>query len=256
MLGEYVSQNVTIAVLHEDADLIVLDKPAGLAVHAPATAEKGGAAPTVVDWLLKKYPEVRGVGEDLVRPGIVHRLDRETSGVLVVARTQVAFDSLKKQFAERQVKKKYVALVHGLPKWRQQESKLAIRRGQKGHFVARHPNDVAKMPPAQRAEYRESTTNFIVMQKFPQRALTLLEARPKTGRTHQIRVHLKALGFPIVGDALYGAKKDLQSVRAAGLPRQFLHATELRFTHPRTRKTVSFSAELPGDLLKFLKKIS
>ncbi len=244
----------TPEILHQDDELIAINKPAGIAVHQTPT--KTTQDLTVVDWLVEKFPEVRGVGEDALRPGIVHRLDKDTSGVMLIARTQSAFEKLKAAFQERTVTKKYIALVHGVPQWDQQESILAIRRGEKGTFVARHPNDVATLPEVERAEYRESATNFTTVKKFVTSDMTLLEARPKTGRTHQIRVHLKALGFPIVGDALYGAKKNLERVRAMGLTRQFLHAAEVFFTHPASGMQVTFSAPLSKELAHFLEALS
>lgn len=243
-----------ISVLYADESLLVINKPAHLAVHATPT--KKATDLTLVDWLIKNYPEIRGVGEDPIRPGIVHRLDKETSGVMLIARTQPAFELLKKSFATRQVEKKYTALVHGLPTWEAQESTLAIRRGEKGTFVARHPNDVATLPQGEQAEYRESVTHFSVQKRFSKSAMTLLEARPKTGRTHQIRVHLKALGFPIVGDALYSPKKALEGVLAEGLNRQFLHAAEIRFLHPITGEQMTFTAPLPDELTQFLNTLT
>ncbi|MFH0830728.1 MAG: RluA family pseudouridine synthase [Parcubacteria group bacterium] len=237
-------------ILYEDNDILVLDKPAGLVVH-PAPTEQG-EPDTLVTWLLAHYPELRGVGEDPQRPGIVHRLDKDTSGIMVVARKQIAFEKLKRAFKEHRIQKRYLVLVEGRPDWDAKVVDLAIRRSGSGLFRARHPKDIATLPEEERAQYRPATTDFRVLKQHG--AYTLLEARPKTGRTHQIRVHLRAIGLPVVGDALYSPKKSVSAARAAGLTRHFLHATELTFVHPQTGEQLTFTSELPRELKDFLKK--
>ncbi len=236
-------------IIEQDDQIIVLDKPAGLAVHRAPTEKKH--EPTLADWLVEHYPELRGVGEDPDRPGIIHRLDRDTSGVMVVARTADAFTKLKAAFKDRHVSKKYIALVYGRVPWQHKTAELSIRRTGSGTFGARHPNDVAKLED--KALYRPSVTDFSVKKQFTD--MTLLEARPKTGRTHQIRVHLNALGFPVVGDKLYAPKKLVAASAKAGLQRHFLHAAELSFVHPATGRGQTFTAPLPSELQTYLEQL-
>ncbi|MFO0704882.1 MAG: RluA family pseudouridine synthase [Candidatus Andersenbacteria bacterium] len=236
-------------LIFTDEQLIVLDKPAGLAVHRAPTEKKHEA--NLVDWLLERYPELRGVGEDPDRPGIVHRLDRDTSGVLVVARTPTAFTKLKAAFKDRHVQKKYLTLVYGRVPWEHTTAELSIRRTGSGTFGARHPNDVATL--ADQTLYRPARTDFVVQKRFAD--TTLLEAHPKTGRTHQIRVHLKALGYPVVGDQLYAPKKLVAASAQQGLTRHFLHAAQLNFVHPVSGRGVTFIAPLPLELKNFLAQI-
>lgn len=238
-------------ILHEDKNILILDKPAGLAVHR-ATTEKTPSK-TLASWLLEHYPDLARVGEDPDRPGIVHRLDKDTSGVMVVARTQTAFTKLKRAFKERGITKQYVVLVEGNPTWDHKTVELAIRRTGSGTFGARHPKDVATLPSDEQAQYRTAVTDFTTIKRFGK--YSLLEARPKTGRTHQIRVHLKAIGLPVVGDALYAPKKMVSEVRAMGFNRHFLHAQTLTFVHPETRQKVTFTSNLAQELNDFLKKL-
>jgi len=235
--------------LYADDAIIVLNKPAGIAVHSAPTEK--AHTPTLVDWLLSRYPELRGVGEDTDRPGIVHRLDRDTSGVMVIARTVAAFTKLKAAFKDRHVTKKYVALVYGRVPWEHKTAELSIRRTGSGTFGARHPNDVAKSEDKEL--YRTATTDFTVLKRFTD--MTLLEARPKTGRTHQIRVHLKALGYPVVGDQLYAPKKLVAASAKLGLHRHFLHAAELSFVHPVTGRGQTFESKLPTELVEYQKSL-
>lgn len=232
--------------------MIVLNKPAGLAVH-PATSHAPGTK-TLIDPLLAEYPELAQVGEDPSRPGIVHRLDADTSGVMVIARTQDAFDKLKTAFRDRTVQKSYTLLAYGTPDWAEKKVDLSIARTSSGKFGARHPNDVAKLPKQKRDSFREASTEFSVKKKY--RQYTLMKARPRTGRTHQIRVHAKALGFPIVGDKLYAGKKQSNQTRSKlGLERQFLHASKLVFEHPRSGKLIHFEAPLSNDLQHVLDQL-
>ncbi|MFO0702942.1 MAG: RluA family pseudouridine synthase [Candidatus Andersenbacteria bacterium] len=237
------SQSPVPSVLHEDADLVVLNKPAGLTVHGGPGVR---ATETLTGWLVEHYPEVQGVGENPARPGLVHRLDADTSGVMVVARTPQAFAKLKEAFKSRAVNKTYLALVEGAPTWERTTSDLSLRRGARGLFVGRHPRDVATLPADQQAEYRTAATDFRVLERLG--AYTLVEAQPHTGRTHQIRVHLRALGYPIVGDSLYApAAARARAAEQLELHRQFLHAAELALPHLRTGTPQTYTAPLPPE---------
>ncbi len=224
-----------LEVLFEDADLVVLDKPAGLVVHPGAGRREG----TLVHRLVARYPEIEGVGGP-GRPGIVHRLDRETSGALVVARTAVAHRALARAFAERQVDKRYLAVVRGRP------------RGDRGQIeapIARHPTDRKRM--AVRVAGKPAHTSFRVLGKTP--AATLLELELHTGRTHQIRVHMKHFGLPLVGDPVYGGAGPRgitaeQRLELDRFPRPALHAWRLELDHPRTGERLRFLARAPADL--------
>ena len=231
------------SIIYQDNDIIVVNKPAGIAVHK-GVAEKGE---TLADWLAENFPEMKKVGDDPeFRPGIVHRLDKETSGVLMAARNQKSFEFLKNKFQKREVVKKYLALVEGnlkndnglidLPIGRSASDfrkKLALTSG-------RLASDSAK------GELREAATEYKVLEKFPN--YTLVEVYPKTGRTHQIRVHFKAIGHPIVCDSLYGGKR---MTCPFGLARHFLHANFLEFVSPSGAR-LKMEADLPEDLEKVL----
>ena len=215
------AQDIPLDILHEDASVLVLNKPAGLVVHPGA----GNAEGTLVNALLFHCAGLSVIG-GIERPGIVHRLDKETSGCLVVAKTDSAHQSLSRQFADRLVKKSYLALIEGIPRMPHGKIEAAIGR----HAVHRQ-----KMAVSERG--RESVTQYRVIASFEGK--TLMECQPRTGRTHQIRVHLKHLGHPIVGDPLYG--------RRGGHARHFLHAWTISFTHPETGKAMQFCAPLPPD---------
>ena len=222
-----------LRVLHEDADLLVVDKPAGLVVH-PAAGHAGG---TLVNALLHHVKDLSGVG-GVLRPGIVHRLDKETSGCLVVAKTESALRALQRSFQAREVEKTYLALVHGHPR---ASGRLETLHG-------RHPRDrkrfTAKVPRG-----KPAVTAWTVRTVLHHAAL--LEVRLETGRTHQIRVHLSELGHPLLGDALYGgARKGDARVKAvsARLGRQALHAWKLGFPHPRDGRWIRAEAPVPADL--------
>ena len=224
------------SIIYEDKNFIVVNKPAGLPVHA------GGAVKgeTLVGWLVKKYPEIKSVGDDpKIRPGIVHRLDKETSGVMVVARTQESFEALKHLFKTRQVAKKYFALVKGRIAKKSGVIELPIgtlkTHGVKRTVFAKHAKNI-----------KAAVTAFRVLERFPDS--TLVEVLPKTGRMHQIRVHFAAIGHPVLGDRLYGGA----AAREAGLSRQFLHASSLSFSYPEGRR-FTFEASLPEDLKEILK---
>jgi len=229
-------------IIYQDKSILVLEKPSGLVVDRSKSVKQK----TLEDWLAKEFKFSFKNGQ-LLRNGLVHRLDKETSGLLVVAKTGQALEKLQKQFKNRQVEKKYKALVHGRVAPAKGKITVAISRShhnrQKfGVFLG----GKASLTKYQKlADYQtEKKGNF-----------SLLELKPKTGRTHQIRVHLKYLGFPVVADAKYGGRKTARADRK-WCPRHFLHATFLAFDHPETGKKVKFSSPIPDDLkmaLAFLK---
>jgi 23S rRNA pseudouridine1911/1915/1917 synthase len=216
-------------VLFEDEHLLVVDKPAGLTVHPGAGARSG----TLAGQLLTLG--ARG-GDDPERPGIVHRLDRDTSGLLVVARSEEAHAALQKAIRKREIERHYLALVRGRPR---------SRTGRVDAPIGRDRRD-----PTRRSldtdEPREAVTHFEVLETMPAHAL--LDVRLETGRTHQIRVHLAAIDLPVSGDVVYGVKGDL------GLTRQFLHAHRLRFRHPLTGQQIDLASPLPTDLKAALER--
>lgn len=224
-------------VIHTERDFLVLDKPAGIAVHRGA----GVRGDTVVDWLIKKYPEVRRVGDaPSERPGIVHRLDKDTSGVMVVARNQIAFHALKQLFKDRSIVKTYLALVAGAPKKKSGVIETPIGRSLRcgaKHAAGAHARGA-----------RHAVTRYRLLERIGTHSL--LEVRPATGRTHQIRVHLASVGHPVAGDQVYGGSK----AKLAGLERQFLHASKLEFSYPEGRRW-RFEAALPEDLDRVLKRL-
>lgn len=223
-------------IVAEDDDVLVLDKPAGLTVHpAPGVKES-----TLVDWLLRQRPNVAGVGEDPRRPGIVHRLDREASGLMVVAKTPAAFEFLQRAFQEQRVVKHYTALVHGIVKQDAGVIRFPIERSE-------HDGRMSAKPIG--GEGREAETHFTVLERLP--PFTLLDVETKTGRTHQIRVHFQAIGHPVAGDPLYHQRKR-QTNKVP--PRLFLHAIQLTFPHP-DGGTRSFSSPLPSELETFLQSL-
>jgi 23S rRNA pseudouridine1911/1915/1917 synthase len=211
-----------LRILHSDEALAVVEKPAGLVVH-PAPSHRG---PTLVDEL----EEILAGGADPERPGIVHRLDRGTSGLLVVARSDEAHAALQEQVRQREVERVYLALARG---------HLASRTGTIDAPIGRSPRQRHRMAVAGAAS-REARTNFTVLELLS--AESYLEARLETGRTHQIRAHFAAIGHPLVGDAAYGGEEKYS------LQRQFLHAHRLSFTHPQTGERVAFESPLPPDL--------
>jgi len=224
-------EEVPFEILYEDEDLAVINKPAGVVVH-PACGHTEG---TLVHGLLARLEDLSGVGGE-ARPGIVHRLDKDTSGLLVVAKNDRAHLALSEMFQERKIKKTYLALVHGVPK---------ARSGRIDRPIRRHPVHRKKMTVHEK-DGREAVTLWRVKEVF--RRAALLEVEPLTGRTHQIRVHLASIGHPIVGDELYGGAKP----HGPKAKRQMLHAWKLRFRHPRTGKELSFEAPLPEDFEELL----
>jgi 23S rRNA pseudouridine1911/1915/1917 synthase len=226
-----------IEILHQDADLAVINKPAGMVVHPGA----GHAAGTLVNALLHHLPDLSGVGGEL-RPGIVHRLDRGTSGVMVIAKHDAALQELSRQFHDREVEKEYIALVWGV-----------VQAGRRiDAAIGRDPKNRQKM--SSRAKHaRDAVTRITRAHHLP--GLTLCQVAIHTGRTHQIRVHLSAIGHPVVGDAMYGGVHrrvpgDLRAVQR--LERPFLHAARLAFAHPRDGRRMAFIAPLPADLQSVL----
>ena len=220
-------EDIPLAVLHADADIIVLDKPSGLVVHPGAGARSG----TLVNALLARFPGLADLARD-DRPGIVHRLDKETSGVMVVARSARAEAELKRQFKDRVVKKAYLALAWG---------RMRAPAGTFSWAIGRHPRHGERM--SIRTDHpRSALTEYTVVRAY--REFSLLEVRPLTGRTHQIRVHLAAAGHPIAGDGRYGQGRNARR----RFPRLFLHAARLSFLHPATGERVEFAAPLPAEL--------
>jgi 23S rRNA pseudouridine1911/1915/1917 synthase len=229
--------SVEVVVVHEDDDVIVVDKQAGLVVHPGA----GNATRTLVHGLLARYPELALVGEP-ERPGVVHRLDKDTSGLLMVARTPSAHRSLTEQLSARTVGRRYAALVWGV---------LDAPRGLIDAPIGRSGREPTRMTVASTG--REARTGYEVVRTFSSPApLTLLRCQLETGRTHQIRVHLAAIGHPVVGDARYGGKHQ----PLTHVPRFFLHAEHLAFDHPRTGERLSFDAALPPDLQAVLDELT
>ncbi|MGH9670614.1 MAG: RluA family pseudouridine synthase [Terriglobales bacterium] len=243
-----VPEDIPLDVVYEDETLAVVSKPAGMMVHAGAgRVDEARNRGTLVNALLHHLATLSGVGGEL-RPGIVHRLDKQTSGLMVVAKDDAAHRKLAAQFAQREVHKKYVALVHG---WVRREE------GAVEQAIARDRVRRTRMT-TRRSGGRAALSRYRVLERLetPWGRFTLLEVTIATGRTHQIRVHLASLGHPVVGDALYGAPRQLRSrdgkSQRPTLARNFLHAAALEFTHPRSGKPLSFSQPLPPELEEFL----
>ncbi len=224
---------IPIRVLYEDDDVIAVDKPAGMVVHAGAGRQAG----TLVNALLYRYGRLSEAGDPL-RPGIVHRLDRQTSGVILVARNDRAHRSLAAQFAARRIEKVYLTLVHG---------EIPQEQGRVEAPIARDPARRVRMS-ARLGYGRAALTEFRVLRRFP--GFTFLEVRLKTGRTHQIRTHMAWLGRPVVGDRLYGAPRRIEG--RPPLDRYFLHAHRIRFLHPATGEPVVIESPLPAELARWL----
>ena len=237
------AEAIPIEILYEDEDIAVVNKPAGMIVHPGAGAERG----TMVAALLHRF----GGGEGLstiggpLRPGIVHRLDKETSGAIVIARTNAAHKKLVNEFRDRVVEKTYLALLHG---------KIDGEKGTIGLPVARDLRRRSRMT-ARRRIGRDARTDWRVRLRLD--GFMLVEANPHTGRTHQIRVHFSALGCPIAGDTLYGAPRQerIGPELLAPLRRNFLHAARLAFLHPRTGERIEFKAPLPQELMSYLQAL-
>ena len=237
---EVVAQELPLQVLYEDAHLIVINKPAGLVVH-PAPGHSEG---TLVNALLHHCQDLAGIGGEL-RPGIVHRLDKDTSGVMMATKDDQTHLRLAEQFQVHSIPRRYVALVHGL---------LPRDVGRVDCPIGRHPLERKKMSGKCR-NGRRAVTHWQVLQRFPDDRLTLVELNLETGRTHQIRVHFAEMNFPLVGDPLYGKSGRIKEMKdsalrtlLSSLGRQALHAKILGFTHPGSGNYMEFECALPDDL--------
>ena len=267
------AEDIPLDIIYEDDDLAVINKPAGMMVHAGAGAtDDDRNRGTLVNALLHHFAQLSAVGGE-TRPGIVHRLDKETSGLILVARNDVAHRNLAKQFSGREVKKRYIALVHGWPE------------RQRGTITAEISRDAIRRirMTTRGSGGRTAVTHYEVRERIesPYGKFALVDVRIETGRTHQIRVHMSSIGHPVVGDTLYGAAGVLRSSAsprkalrkrnvekpdsetptpdsqpgALRLGRNFLHAASVELTHPRTGQPLSFTAPLPVELASFLEKV-
>jgi len=251
-----VAEDIPLHVVYEDDELSVIDKPAGMTVHAGAGAVEGEGG-TLVNALLHRYQNLSNVGGDQ-RPGIVHRLDKQTSGLIVVARNDAAHARLADKFARREMKKVYIALVHG---------HLKQDRGTIDAPIARDLIRRTRMTTRRRSGARSAVTHYTVVRRISSRfgPFTLLSVRIETGRTHQIRVHMASIGHPVVGDTVYGAPARLMVMPSRNRRdpepeslepgRNFLHAAELEFAHPKTGKAIHLKSELPEELEELLGEI-
>jgi 23S rRNA pseudouridine1911/1915/1917 synthase len=226
-------EEIDLEILYEDDELIVLCKPAGMVVH-PGPGHSGG---TLVNALLHHCKDLAGIG-GVERPGIVHRLDQGTSGVMLAAKTDDAHRHLAEQFHQHTIERAYRAVVRGVPR---------AEEGRVDRSIGRHPRDRKRMSVRGTAS-REAHTAWRVAQRFPNSQRALLDVFPETGRTHQIRVHLASVGLPIVGDVVYGRSRG----RERDLGRPALHAATLGFVHPRSGERMRFEAPFPGDLVALL----
>ena len=249
-----IAEEIPLDIVYEDDDLAIVNKPAGMMVHAGAGAtDDARNKATLVNALLHHFQKLSQVGGEL-RPGIVHRLDRATSGLMVVAKNDETHRQLAKQFSGREVHKTYIALVHGWPK---------REGGTVQDAISRHAQKRTRMT-TRGFGGRDAITHYAVTRKIdsPYGKFALLEVKIETGRTHQIRVHMSSLGHPVVGDALYGAPAELRTEsnkrRPAGMPatlsldRNFLHSAALELTHPRTKALLKFGRPLPPELAGLL----
>lgn len=242
--AEALPESIPLNVLYEDRHLIVIDKPAGMVVH-PAPGHQGG---TLVNALLHYCQDLAGIGGEL-RPGIVHRLDKDTSGVMVAAKDDSSLNSLARQFKAHSINRRYLALVHGL---------VPADRGTVDQPIGRHTTDRKKMSGKTRAG-RRAVTHWRVLRRFDRDRLSLVELTLETGRTHQIRVHFSEMNHPVVGDPVYGSSGRTQTVpdtelrqQLVSLHRQALHARLLGFIHPATGNYMEFESPLPQDLRQIL----
>ncbi len=248
-----IAEDIPLDIVYEDDDLAVVNKPAGMMVHAGAGAtDDERNRGTLVNALLHRFGALSEVGGEL-RPGIVHRLDKETSGLILVAKNDLAHRRLAAQFSKREIKKRYVALVHGWP---------PKDRGTINDPISRDAVRRTRMS-IRGSGGRSAITHYEVRERIASAygKFALADVRIETGRTHQIRVHMASLRHPVVGDALYGAAKELKRVGNAispavlALDRNFLHAAAIEFQQPRTGEAMKFEAPLPKELLEFLEKV-
>ena len=265
-----VPEAIPLRIVYEDADLSVIDKPAGMLVHAGAGARSSDDAEeaedenardrgTLVNALLHHYGELSSGAGDALRPGIVHRLDRQTSGLILVARNDATHARLGAMFADREVRKTYITLVHG---------HMEADRGTISTPIGRDAVRRTRMTTRRVQGARTAVSHYRVERRITSRfgRFTLVRVRIETGRTHQIRVHLSSVGHPVVGDTLYGAPREIRAedgaqimkksrrraLETVALPRNFLHAAELVLAHPRTGEEMRFEAPLPAELTAFL----
>jgi 23S rRNA pseudouridine1911/1915/1917 synthase len=234
------AEAIPLDILYEDSDLVVVNKPAGMVVH-PGAGVAGG---TLVNALLGHCRDLSGIGGEL-RPGIVHRIDKETSGILVVAKNDLSHQALSQQFKEHTIKRVYLALVFGAPK---------DDKGRIESSIGRHPVDRKRMSGKARRG-KHAVTHWRMLARY--KGVSMLRLRLETGRTHQIRVHLSEAGFPLLGDAVYGGAGRLVNIQDTQLRaliktlgRQALHATTLGFIHPRSGEYMEFNAEPPDDIAR------
>jgi 23S rRNA pseudouridine1911/1915/1917 synthase len=249
------AEEIPLDVVYEDEAIAVINKPAGMSVHAGSGKGEAGNRGTMVNALLHRFNRLSQIGGEM-RPGIVHRLDKETSGLLVVAKSDKAHRKLAEQFARREVKKTYVALVHG---W------MKTSQGTINAAIGRDPVRRARMTTrslGQSRPGRQAVTHWRVIKQIEggYGKFSLLEVKIETGRTHQIRVHLASTGHPVAGDTLYGAPGKLQSYGGTGsepasLERNFLHSSAIQFQHPISSRPLAFEQPLPSELRKFLRLI-
>jgi len=250
-----IGEDLPLAILYEDEDIIVINKAAGMVVH-PAAGYNSG---TLVNAILHHCPAIAGIGGER-RPGIVHRLDKDTSGVMVVAKNDLAMHSLVDQFKGRTVRKEYIALVHG---------RMTGERGEIDRAIGRHRSDRKRMSSLRvLGKSREATTEWIVESRYGVPGLAglvawycLIRLMPRTGRTHQIRVHLADLGHPLVGDRVYGRRQSVTPQNALfgagvdGFWRHALHAEKLSFNHPRSGERLDFHAPLADDMVNLIESL-
>lgn len=230
-----------IKILYEDANILVIDKPSGISVHPDGRPEAKKKEKTITDWVIENYPKMKNVGEpmgDIIRPGVVHRLDKDTSGVMILAKNQKSYEFLKAQFAGREVKKIYHAIVSGFMK---------DDRGVINKPIGRSPSDFRRRLAGRgaRGELREAVTEYKVLKRVNEgmKKFSYLEVKPRTGRTHQIRVHMKYLNHPVVCDSLY----DPDGPCPKGIKRLALHALSIEIKDPKGN-TIKIESPLPKDM--------
>jgi 23S rRNA pseudouridine1911/1915/1917 synthase len=260
-----VAEDIPLDVVYEDADLAVVNKPAGMMVHAGSGQnDDERSRGTLVNALLFRFQKLSSTGGEL-RPGIVHRLDKETSGLIIVAKNDRAHNALAEMFSAREVRKTYIALVHGA---------VERPRGTVNAAIARDPVRRTRMTTRESENSRSAVSHYEVLRRIETRfgKFTLVQVRIETGRTHQIRVHMASIGHPVVGDTLYGAAGRVTDQKASQvviskaarrklnpdrlrLERNFLHAAKLEFAHPRSHKLLQLEAPLPPELVGFLEKL-
>lgn len=230
---EIIAEDLRLDIVYEDANVAVVNKPSGMVVH-PSFGHSSG---TLVNGLMHAIKDLSGINGE-IRPGIVHRIDKDTSGLLMVAKNDLAHESLSEQLQAKTVKREYIALVHGV---------IDHELGKIDAPIGRDPKDRIRYEVVENG--KDSVTHFEVLKRFGE--YTLVKCRLETGRTHQIRVHMRYIGHPIVGDPLYGPRKTHKSDFG-----QFLHAKTIGFEHPVTGAFLEFAAEMPGEFAEFLEELS